>query len=218
MELTMKQKAVVLGVMIAIFLGSAAVKEFIVEEKVREESIITERSAVTENENEESGQLVNVEEYQNQDDSVYRMVIDVEGAVVYPGIVKLAEGSRVYQAIDEAGGLLETADTRYVNLAEILTDGSIIYIPEKNENQSGNGTSDGSGGSTALAADSGKININTAGKEELMKLPGIGESYAQAIIDYRNTTGSFKKKEDIKNVSGIGDAKFQKMEELICVY
>ena len=204
MDLTFKQKLIVFGVMLGIFMCSVFIKQWIDAREVSPN--VSNGAAVSE--------TVTGSEVTDNEENYSEIVIDVEGAVVYPGIVKLSEGSRIYEAIEKAGGLLETADTRYVNLAEEIADGSIIYVPFQGENSQeyAAGTSQGGESSTNL------ININTAGKDELMQLPGIGEAYAQAIIDYRSSTGSFRQKEDLMNVSGIGEAKFAKIEPLICVY
>ncbi len=204
MELTFKQKMIVFAVMLGIFMCSVFIKQWI---DAREVSANLSKGT-------DVSETVTGQEETNNEENYSEIVIDVEGAVVYPGIVKLSEGSRIYEAIEEAGGLLETADTKYVNLAEEITDGSIIYVPFQGENtqQYASGTTQGGDSSASL------ININTAGKDELMQLPGIGEAYAQAIIDYRSSAGSFKNKEDLMNVSGIGEAKFEKIEPLICVY
>ena len=145
-----------------------------------------------------------------------RIVVDVEGAVASPGVVTLPEGSRVYEAVEAAGGMAESADHGKVNLAEKVSDGMAVYIPFQGEEQSG--LSPGiSAGQTSAAGSGGLININTADKSALMQLPGIGEVYAQSIIDYRQSVGTFQKIEDIKNVSGIGDGRFEKIKDKITI-
>ena len=117
--------------------------------------------------------------------------------------------SRLFQAIEAAGGLLENADERSVNQAQILTDGQEIIVYELGEEipSSDNAVSDTSG--------NGKININTADKDALMELPGIGESRADEIINYRNEHGRFDSIEDIMNISGIKEKMFEKIKDYI---
>ncbi len=133
------------------------------------------------------------------------------GEVNSPGVYELEEGSRVYEAIEAAGGALEGADLDSVNQAALLTDGQQIKIYSKEEIS--NGTSVNNDGSTA--ASSGKVNINTADKTMLMTLPGIGESRAGDIIKYRDEHGLFSSIEDIKNISGIKDKMFEKIKDYI---
>ncbi len=141
------------------------------------------------------------------------MLVHVAGAVVSPGVVELEEGARIKDAIDAAGGLLEKADIRTINLAAEVTDGTKVYIPKFGEEL----TTDSSGSDTQSSTSSdGKVNINTASKEELMKLPGVGASTADAIITERKK-GKFKSIQDLKRISGIGDKKFEKLEPHIRV-
>lgn len=146
-----------------------------------------------------------------------QIVVDVEGAVACPGVVRIPEGSRVYEAVEAAGGMTESAEYGRVNLAEKVADGMAVYIPFKGEEQAGMTPGVSSGQPSASGASGGLININTADKSTLMQLPGIGEVYAQSIIDYRQSVGAFQKIEDIKNVSGIGDAKFERLKDLITI-
>lgn len=139
------------------------------------------------------------------------IMVDVGGEVVNPMVVELEEGSRVEDAIKAAGGVTGNADLTEINRADFLEDGDKILIPSKQQDGSsydigvkGNGYS--------LYSDS-RININTAGSEELQMLDGVGPATAQKIIDYREANGSFKKIEDIKNVSGIGDKTFEKFKD-----
>ena len=125
------------------------------------------------------------------------------------GAVK--ENSRVCDAIELAGGLTQDADLTNINLAYILEDGEKIYIPHKGE-QISSITSDNY---TNSPSNDLKININKASQTELETIPGIGPSTALKIINYRNENGKFSKIEDIKNVSGIGDAKYEKIKEFI---
>lgn len=130
--------------------------------------------------------------------------IDIAGEVVNPGLYELAEGSRVNDAIMLAGGLTEDADLIDINRAYILSDGLKIVIPSKND-------------TVNSVQGSRKININLATASELCTLDGIGESTAQKIINYRKAHGFFKSIEGIKNVPGIGDAKFNQFKDYITV-
>lgn len=128
--------------------------------------------------------------------------VDIDGAVKAPGVYRLKDGDRVNDAIIMAGGLTGDAYTRNLNKAEKLTDGEKIYIPKAGEN------------SEASSDSGGLININTASLDDLISLPGIGEAYAQRIIDYRNEK-AFGSVEEIKNIKGIGDKTFEKIKDLI---
>ena len=135
--------------------------------------------------------------------------VDISGEVINPGIYILEEGTRLYELIEKAGGLQDDADLDMINQAETVSDGQKIIIPAKTENESAGVSGDDNGN-----ADNGLININSAPKDKLMELPGVGEAIAQRIVDDR-TQNRFIRKEDIKNVSGIGDKTYEKMESLI---
>ena len=139
-----------------------------------------------------------------------------------PGVVGLEKGDRLITAVLEAGGFTENADRGYLNLARMPEDGERIYVPSVEETaeislrerMEGSGFDDGSGSDSGYIK---PININKARAEELTVLPGIGESRAKDIIAYRNRVGPFEKKEDIKNVSGIGESLYSKIVDHICV-
>lgn len=132
------------------------------------------------------------------------LTVFVCGSVVTPGVYELPTGSRVYEAIALAGGMTDEAAPTAVNQAELLTDGQMIEIPTKEEQQTKAAAEE--------ARSDGLVNINTAGLEELKTLPGIGDSKARSIIAYREKNGAFKTIEDIKHVDGIGDGIFAKLE------
>lgn len=150
------------------------------------------------------------------------VIVHITGAVKTPGIVKLPEGARIEDAIDKAGGLTEDADISDVNLAYVLEDGIKIKIPtiseEKNEeiiiNSSGEAIVEKE---ISNNSENKIININKANETDLQTLPGIGASLAGRIVEYRNSNGKFNEIEDIKNVSGIGDSKYENIKNLICV-
>lgn len=137
------------------------------------------------------------------------ITIHIIGEVKYPGIVILKSGQRIVDAIEAAGGETEEADLNKLNLAQLLNDGDKIYVPNKNDeiDEYKDTTSQNT-----------NVNLNTATLEELMTLPGIGKSTAQKIIDYRKQNGKFKTIEDLKNVSGIGESKFDNIKEKIIVH
>lgn len=137
------------------------------------------------------------------------------GAVRSPGVYELEADSRVFQLVELAGGMSEDADEKSVNLAEILTDGQMVWIPTKEESLSGEGISQA--GSPAGGTGTELININTASASELMELNGIGETKAEAIIAYREEHGAFGSTEEIMQVSGIGQGTFDKIKDEITV-
>lgn len=158
--------------------------------------------------------------------------VDVQGAVESPGVVRLTEGARVFQAIEAAGGVVSMGDTSLLNLALRLNDGDKLYVPFAGESVTladgtqviaGSAASAAAGGAALisgsgdLGTQSGKININTATSEELQTLSGIGIVTAGKIVDYRSKNGKFAKPEDIKNVSGIGDRTYDNIKDDICV-
>lgn len=153
------------------------------------------------------------------------ITVHIIGEVKYPGVVVLKEGSRVVDAIEAAGGETDDADLNSLNLAYMLNDGEKIYVPNKQETkdenknyiEEGGGTNISQAGTDQNNSKNEKININTAGEDELMKITGIGESTAKKIIEYRNQNGRFKTIEDIKKVPGIGDSKYNNMKEEIRV-
>ena len=181
------------------------------------------------------GNLEETEEVTKEEDT--KIIVYVSGAVNKEGIVELEENSRISDAIDKAEGLKENADTKNINLAFKLEDGMKIYIPtigesiaenEVNENNnmidenskyvtSESGVAQEENNGQTEEKKSEKVNINKATQTELEGLPGIGPATAIKIINYRNENGKFKNIEDIKEVSGIGDAKYENIKDLICV-
>ncbi len=136
------------------------------------------------------------------------------GQVNCPGVYELPSDSRVCDAIDKAGGMKDTASQDFWNLAETLEDGEMIYVPSVDEVSSESISSINSNGDSD---DTGKININTASESELMTLTGIGRSKAKGIIEYRTKNGRFSSIDELKNVSGIGDAILNKIREQITI-
>lgn len=146
------------------------------------------------------------------------------GAVEEPGVYQLQEAARVYEAVEAAGGFSKDADEEWLNLAAVLQDGMKLYIYTQEETmqlRTANGMPGGDNGLAALgneiAAEAEKINLNTATKEQLMTLPGIGEAKADAVIAYREEQGSFQTIEEIMKISGIKEAVFLKIKDKITV-
>ncbi len=141
------------------------------------------------------------------------------GEVANPGVYELSEDSRIYEAVDAAGGFTDAAARESVNLASKVSDGMQITIYNREEAASlpvGSGTAGGNSRQNGTSS-SGLVNLNTATKEELMTLKGIGEAKAEDIIRYREKSGGFKKIEDIMKISGIKEAGFQKIKDSITV-
>ena len=139
-----------------------------------------------------------------------QVAVYVCGAVAYPGVYYLAADSIKEEALVAAGGFVDGAASTYVNLAEKIREGERIYFPY--EEELGVDYSPISG----ITSD-GKVNINTATLDELMTLPGVGESKACSIIEYRQDNGSFEDIEDIKNIPGIKDGIYNNIKDYIVV-
>jgi comE operon protein 1 len=138
-----------------------------------------------------------------------KIFVDVKGAVKHPGVFETIKDKRVKDLIEEAGGLLDDADTSTLNLSQKVKDQMVIYVLKHGEKPKQISDSGSSSSNTDV------ININTANKEQLMKISGVGKTKAEAIISYREKNGDFKKKEDITKVHGIGKATFEKIKDKI---
>ena len=146
-----------------------------------------------------------------KDDSNTDIYVHICGAVINPGVYQVPVGTRVYQALELAGGSSDDAYLSGINLADKLADGQKVYIPSEGENAEGILSIDSGGVQSVM------ININTASEAELMTLPGIGQSRAKDIINYRVKNGLFESIDDIMKVSGIKEAAFEKIKDLIKV-
>ncbi len=160
--------------------------------------------------------------------------VHICGCVVRPGVYELPAGSRIYEALEAAGSITEEGDGDFLNLALEAEDGMKVEVPDREQarlwreqGMGPEGTAVSSGqtsgkvfvgqGAGGRQADSGKVNLNTASREELMTLTGIGESRADAIIRYREMYGGFQSIEDVMNVSGIKEGAFEKIKDSITV-
>ncbi|GAA1822335.1 ComEA family DNA-binding protein [Nesterenkonia flava] len=147
------------------------------------------------------------------------VLVHVAGAVKDPQVVELETGARVYEAIDSAGGLRLDAAQEGVNLAAEVTDGSLIWVPTRDELDEGFVPPGGGGDVTAPASptegESSLININTADAAELEQLPGIGPALSQRIVTYREDHGPFQALEELAAVSGIGPAILENVADMV---
>ena len=166
--------------------------------------------------------LVNAEEKEYKGDTI---IVHITGEVKEPGIIELPSEARIADAIEAVGGVTEGADLDEVNLAFVLSDGQKVYIPNKNEKEV-------SGEKVYITAGSGnniivqdkveegkkqKVNINEAKQEDFEQLPGIGPSIAKKIIEYREQNGKFTSIDELQEVKGIGEAKFENIKEYVTI-
>lgn len=173
---------------------------------------------------------VNIEEeIEEESPEIYH--VDIKGAVKTPGVYAIESGKRVKDVIELAGGLTENSDTSLINLAKTIWDEMVIVIYSKGEvdqsnkkfelntkiNDAYEENTESSNTTSSNDNTSGLINLNTATKDELMTLSGIGKTKAQAIISYREENGNFTSTEDIMNVNGIGQSIYEKIKNNITV-
>ena len=150
--------------------------------------------------------------------SADKIIVYVCGAVENPDVYELDPGARINDALEAAGGFSGDADMNMINLAEPVSDGQRVYFPVQGEDMTGDSQDMNAALETDIYGDdTSLVNINKAGVSELTQLPGIGETRAGQIVEYRETHGKFSSKEDLKNVSGIGDSTYEKLESHIIV-
>lgn len=138
------------------------------------------------------------------------ILVDIKGAVKKPGVYELPVDARLHELVNAAGGLTDDAEDRQVNMAIVLADQQLVYIPRKGETVE----------QTNLPPQVGnesKVNINTASAEELQTLTGIGEKKAQAIIDYRTQNGNFQSIDQLTEVDGFGEKTVEKLRDSITI-
>ena len=188
---------------------------------------------------EEVMQTINENKFEETSNELANIKVDIKGYVNNPGVYELKEKSRVIDAINMAGGLLEEANTEYINLSKILKDEMIIIIYSNEEidkfkyqdeevieikyicecpdnlNDACISKDDIVNEKEENNENDNKISINSATKEELMKIKGIGESKADSIIEYREKNGEFKDIEEIKQIKGIGESLYSKIKDYI---
>lgn len=164
---------------------------------------ITETLDVTK---EQAGQLEQTEQNMNQ------IYVHIVGAVKKPGVYIFQHKPRVIEVVDKAGGFTKDAVVSMINQAEVVEDGTQLTIASSKDNKKKEKSQ-----KKGTDANSGKVNLNQASKEELMTLTGIGEAKAVAIIAYREENGKFQKIEDLMNITGIKEGVFEKIQSQICV-
>jgi competence protein ComEA len=147
------------------------------------------------------------------------LVVSVSGRVTRPGLVRLAPGSRVGDAVDAAGGATPDADLTGLNLAARVTDGEqvVVGVPTPVTPPAGAAAGSGGGSGGAGGAPGGRVDLNTATLEQLDQLPGVGPVTAQRILEWRTQNGRFAAVEQLQEVSGIGDARFATLRDLVSV-
>ena len=223
------KKQIILTLSFITLLILASISFFIINKKYNSEEIIKEENEITAFLEEK-----NSKDYRENSNVLIK--IDIKGCVKKPGVYELKEDKRVIDAIELAGGLTENAYTEGINLSQKLNDEDVIIIYNKEEYKEENkSTTSGiitKKTETKTTSTTNKttnsqtnnnstlnaiVNINTASKESLMTLSGIGESKAEKIIEYRNINGNFKNIEELKNVKGIGDAIYAKIKDKITV-
>lgn len=201
-----KEKKIKLAITIAI--GIIAIIGTIKLVDIYYEKNNTEKISISnfiENENETEDEKCNT-----------KIKVYITGEVKNQGVIELEEGDRIADAIEKAGGQTEQASLKNVNLAYQLEDGQKIYIPNVNDNET-EIIDDGASGVVDDTTNQIVVNINKADETELQSLNGIGESLATSIVQYRKENGKFETIEDLKNVPGIGDSKFENIKEYIKV-
>lgn len=226
---TVKILAVIIVIVTAfLFFGPKGKNENVTLENKKDE-ISSEKASETANDGENS-EVAEESDKEKETQGGGKIFIDIAGEVKNPGVYEVTSDSRIFEAIEKAGGLTEKADTTNVNQAETVKDGQKISIPKKGATAQSSGGSGGEPSQTTSApasnaqnsagtdpASGAKININSADSSQLQTINGIGPSTAEKIIRYRTSKGAFKSIDDLKKVNGIGDKKLEKLRPYVTI-
>lgn len=204
------QGVLIIVAIIIMFIGYKTYLYFFVSQKGQIEATAYDAEEWQKNDGEVEGEKKKTNEL---------VIVDVKGAVKRPGVYEAFQGDRVVDLLKKAGGINEQGEESGINLALKVTDEMVIYVPYKGEEKTKTsaqslveGGSVGNGGSNG-----GVIDLNKATAAELDELPGIGPTRAETIIEYRDSNGGFSSKEDLKNISGIGEKTYEKLADLVTV-
>lgn len=228
-KISIKQKIMIVSILI-ILLAIGGIIFYVFIENQETEFDLEQLVDSAQNENVFNQNEENKEPETNQanEEKKEMIIVHITGEVKNTGIITLEKGARIADAIEKAGGETKEADLNEVNLAYELQDGQQIYIPNKKDktknegkvyitSESGNNVIKQENINNTNKGVNKKVNINTANQSELETLPGIGESIASRIIEYREQNGKFQKIEDLQNVKGIGESKFEKIKDQVTV-
>ena len=198
-------KIIVICASLGLVLGGFFLLKPVAQTPAKESNLQTEVTTVSKDEKEDKNQK---EEVVEQD----LITVDVKGAVKSPGIYDLPVGSSINDAVKKAGGLTDNADSKYINLAQRISDEALVYVPTKEE-----ATSQEAHSNASNTKENKKVNLNKASLEELKQVKGLGAKRAQDIIDHRESNGKFKSVDELKKVSGIGAKTIEKLKEYVTV-
>ena len=208
MNKILKNKKTIIIIMIPIFFIGLISLAYFYKDK--------DEYGVIENTTEQSNSAGSQTQEDKNEEDIY---IHITGEVLSPGVIVLPKGSRIIDAIEKGGGVTENADLSKINLVYVLTDGQKLIIPsindERNEIENNIITNGESNITQGESNGKGKVNINTASQTELETIEGVGPSLANKIIEYRKKNGRYKTIDELKNVSGIGESKYETIKERI---
>ena len=199
---------IVICVSLGLILGGFFLLKPVPQKPAKESNLQTEFTTVSKDSTDEKEDGNQKEEVVEQD----LITVDVKGAVKSPGIYDLPVGSRINDAVQKAGGLTDNADSKSINLAQKISDESLVYVPTKGED-----TSQATQSNASNSKENKKVNLNKASLEELKQVKGLGAKRAQDIIDHRDTNGKFKSVDELKKVSGIGAKTIEKLKDYVTV-
>ena len=201
-------KIIVICAGLGLVLGGFFLLKPVAQTPAKESNLQSEVIAVPKDSTDEKEDGNQKEEVVEQD----LITVDVKGGVKTPGIYDLPVGSRINDAVQKAGGLTDSADSKSINLAQKISDEALVYVPTKEE-----ATSQETQSSASNTKENKKVNLNKASVEELKQVKGLGAKRAQDIIDHRESNGKFKSVDELKKVSGIGAKTIEKLKEYVTV-
>ena len=201
-------KIIVICASLGLVLGGFFLLKPSIQAPAKESNLQTEVATVTKDSTDEKEDKNQKEEVVEQD----MITVDVKGAVKSPGIYDLPVGSRINDAVQKAGGLTENADSKSINLAQKISDETLVYVPTREE-----ATSQETPSSASNSKGNKKVNLNKASLEELKQVKGLGSKRAQDIIDHRDSNGKFKSVDDLKKISGFGAKTIEKLKDYVTV-